>query len=145
MTDPANVHWMDNYKRKHPHYGTIEQRDDKGNLLQVTQGIVVGRGDTKQVIDPEEIFELATLYCTFNEIADWFDLPVETLKYNFRDLIEKGYQSTKQKLRRKQIQVACEGNVTMLIWLGKNLLGQTDAPINAENTSVLPWNDDEAE
>jgi len=33
--------------------------------------------------------------------------------------------------------------VVMLIWLGKNLLGQTDAPINSENTQILPWSDDE--
>jgi len=35
--------------------------------------------------------------------------------------------------------------VVMLIWLGKNLLGQTDAPINSENTQILPWVDDAAQ
>ena len=139
------VHWLDNYKRKHPQYGTIEQRDQHGNTLSVVEGIVVGRGDNKCVINPDEIYELATLYCTFQEIADWFDLSVETLKYNFRDLIEKGYMATKQKLRRKQIQIACDGNVTMLIFLGKNLLGQSDSPVSNESETVLPWieeNDD---
>jgi hypothetical protein len=29
-------------------------------------------------------------------------------------------------LRRKQLQVAMSGSVPMLIWLGKQLLGQTD-------------------
>ena len=32
----------------------------------------------------------------------------------------------KIELRRKQWQVAMEGNVQMLIWLGKNILGQKD-------------------
>jgi hypothetical protein len=32
----------------------------------------------------------------------------------------------KISLRRKQYSIAQEGNVTMLIWLGKNWLGQTD-------------------
>jgi len=29
-------------------------------------------------------------------------------------------------LRRKQIEVALKGNVSMLIWLGKQMLGQMD-------------------
>ena len=40
----------------------------------------------------------------------------------------------KIELRRKQWQVAMEGNVQMLIWLGKNILGQKDvADTNWEN------------
>jgi hypothetical protein len=35
------------------------------------------------------------------------------------------------------------GNHTMLIWLGKNMLGQSDSPINEEDQSILPWSDDE--
>lgn len=142
MSEDNKISWLNDYKRKHPAYGTIEQKDQNGNVINTIEGIVVGRGDSKSVIDPQEIYELAKLYCTFKEIADWFDLPVETLKYNFRDIIEKGYQATKQKLRRKQIQVACDGNVTMLIFLGKNLLGQSDQPVNTESETVLPWLDD---
>ena len=34
----------------------------------------------------------------------------------------------KRELREKQWEVAMEGNVQMLIWLGKQHLGQSDKP-----------------
>jgi hypothetical protein len=40
-------------------------------------------------------------------------------------------------LRRKQVQLALEGNVTMLIWLGKNELAQSDK-VQTENTHSGP-------
>jgi hypothetical protein len=30
----------------------------------------------------------------------------------------------------------------MLIWLGKQILGQTDQPINTESNAPLPFNDE---
>jgi hypothetical protein len=45
---------------------------------------------------------------------------------DFRKAYEKGRGLLKTSLRRKQIQIALTGNVTMLIWLGKQLLEQTD-------------------
>lgn len=119
------------YKRKHEKWGTMEK-----------QGLVVGRGDNKRVIPPDEVYKLACLYCSYQEIADWFELPRETLKYNFRDLIQKGYNATKQGLRRAQIDVALKGNVSMLIWLGKNMLNQSDNPIDSQETQPLPWTDE---
>jgi hypothetical protein len=38
--------------------------------------------------------------------------------------------------------VAFEGNPTMLIFLGKNILGQTDQPVNNDNNMILPFTDD---
>jgi hypothetical protein len=29
----------------------------------------------------------------------------------------------------------------MLIWLGKNILGQAENPVSTENSQILPWND----
>jgi hypothetical protein len=34
----------------------------------------------------------------------------------------------KIRLRRAQLRLAIDGNVTMLIWLGKQYLGQSDHP-----------------
>ena len=117
--------------RKDPKWGVMEK-----------QGLIVGRGDNKRVIPPDEVEKLAKLWCTYNEMAEWFDIPVETLKYNFRDLIAKGRSETKQLLRRAQIKQALDGNTTMLIWLGKNILGQSDSPVNTQENNVLPWEDD---
>jgi hypothetical protein len=118
------------YKRKQEKWGTITK-----------EGLVVGRGDNKRVIDPKEVYKLAALHCNYQEIADWFDIPRETLKYNFRDIIQKAYSETNQRLRRAQIDVALKGNAIMLIWLGKNMLGQSDTPIGSESNQPLPWND----
>jgi hypothetical protein len=76
-------------------------------------------------------------------MAEWFEIPRETLKYNFSDLIAKGRSETKQALRRAQIKSALGGNTSMQIWLGKNILGQADQPINKDNTQVLPWLDED--
>jgi len=38
--------------------------------------------------------------------------------------------------------VAFEGNATLLIWLGKQILGQTDSPLQA-GKEPLPFTDDD--
>lgn len=47
-------------------------------------------------------------------------------KLKFAEYRQKKMSKTRYKLRQKQIEVAMSGNVTMLIWLGKNLLDQAD-------------------
>ena len=117
--------------RKNPKMGTLTK-----------EGLVVGRGNTKTVIPPDEVEKLALLHCTNKEIADFFNIAVKTLEYNFADLIQKARMTTKQRLRRAQLEVALKGNVPMLIWLGKNILGQQDQPIDTDNQQPLPWSDD---
>ncbi len=106
----------------------------------VKQGIAVGRDKT--VIVPEEVEALARLHCNYKEMADFFGVNVETLKYNFSDIILKARSETKQALRKAQIKLALGGNATMLIWLGKNILDQSEQPGNKEEIDkILPWED----
>ena len=122
---------MEDYNRKEPKYGTITKK-----------GLEVGRGNNKKVIPVDEVVKLARLHCTYKEMADFFEVPVETLKYNFRDLILKYKAETKQSLRKAQIKSALEGNSAMLIWLGKNMLGQSDnGERDSDDKQVLPWVD----
>ena len=51
---------------------------------------------------------------------------IDTLADRFSKVIEKGRENGKTRIREKQIQMALGGNVAMLIWVGKNMLGQTD-------------------
>lgn len=44
----------------------------------------------------------------------------------FSEYREKKLSNTRVKLLKKQIEVALSGNVPMLIWTGKQLLGQFD-------------------
>jgi hypothetical protein len=47
----------------------------------------------------------------------------------------RGLSALKQSIRRKQIQMAMRGNFTLLIWLGKQLLGQREQMV-----TVTPQN-----
>jgi len=118
------------------------KKDKSGTVTK--KGIVVGRN--KKVVVPEEVEKLAKLWCTNQEIAEWFGIDTNTLKYNFSDLIAKGRSETKQALRRAQLKNALEGNTTMQIWLGKNILGQKDGTsLNEDMNKILPWSDDATE
>lgn len=102
-------------------------------------GYQVGRGRTKRVIMPDQVYELASIGCNDREIARFFDMDENTLRYNFSDIMEKGREDLKHSLRRAQIKVALGGNAVMLIWLGKNMLGQSDNPTNGSENTPLPW------
>jgi hypothetical protein len=106
-------------------------------------GYEVGRGLRKKVVTPEEVFKLAALGCSDKEIALWFDVAYETLRYNFSDIIAKGRQEMKTALRNAMFKNAMSGNAALQIFLAKNLLGMSDNPSNTDDTKILPWTDDE--
>jgi hypothetical protein len=106
------------------------------------QGYEVGRGLRKRVVIPNDVYRLAQFGSTDREIARWFDIDENTLRYNFSDILEKARTELKHSLRRAQIKLALSGNAVMLIWLGKNLLGQTDTPTDTDNNKPLPWTED---
>ena len=106
------------------------------------QGIEVGREPNKKIIDPNEVYKLASIGMKNSEIAEWFGIDDSTLNYNFKQELLKGKLNLNQSLRKAQIQLALSGNATMLIWLGRNLLGQTENPFNSEDNQPLPWSDD---
>jgi hypothetical protein len=99
--------------------------------------IIVGRD--KKAVDPKQVYHLATLHCKDKEIAEWFGIDENTLRYNFSVELTKGRENLKQSLRQAQIKLALSGNATMLIWLGKNILGQSDNPLDTDTDKILPW------
>ena len=101
----------------------------------------MGRGANKKTVPPDEVYKLAALGCNNKEIATWFGIDPETVKYNFHTYIEKGREDLKIRLRRAQLKAALDGNVVMLIFLGKQYLGQSDNPANTDMDKVLPWTD----
>lgn len=117
--------------RQQPRWGTVTR-----------DGLIVGRGTTRQVVPPDEVYYLASLGVSYRELGEWYGVPEDTMRYNFRPYVEKAREETKQKLRQAQIRLAIGGNAVMLIWLGKNMLGQSDNPINTDTDKILPWTDD---
>ncbi len=96
----------------------------------------------RKEIDEELLYKLAVIHCTMQEMVDIIGVSEDTLKRRYAGIIAKGKAEGKQRLRRKQVEVAMSGNAVMLIWLGKNLLGQSDTPVQEEDKTILPWTDD---
>jgi hypothetical protein len=105
------------------------------------EGVVVGRD--KKVVPPKDVERLAQMGCKDSEIAEWFGVDENTLRYNFSVELLKGKLALNQSLRQAQIRLALSGNATMLIWLGKNILGQQENPLNSDANTPLPWSDEE--
>lgn len=89
-------------------------------------------GRPPKVLDAAAAFKLGLLGCTDAEIAAFHEVSTELVRQRkhsdpeFLAALEKGRSAIKMSLRRKQIRLALKGNVTMLVWLGKQLLGQSD-------------------
>jgi len=83
-------------------------------------------GRPKIEIDPAEVEKLAAFGCPNEEIGTLLGCSENTIRRRFGEQTAKGRASLKKSLRRKQVEVALSGNATMLIWTGKNLLGQSD-------------------
>jgi len=81
------------------------------------------------------------MQATQSEIAAWFGVSRPTIERRarepqFREAMEHGYARGRISLRRWQFQAARKLNPTMLIWLGKQYLGQSNNP--APQPSELP-------
>lgn len=87
-----------------------------------------------KVIDWALVDSACEIMCTGEEIASLCGVDYDTLNRackrehdcGFTDYYKSASASGKMSLRRKQLEVAMSGNPTMLIWLGKNQLGQSD-------------------
>jgi len=77
-------------------------------------------------IPGDKVEALASYGCTNTEIASFFGCNSDTIRKRFSENLTKGRDSGKIRLRQKQFEVAMKGNVSMLIWLGKNILDQKD-------------------
>jgi len=87
-----------------------------------------GGGRPRFEIDYEAVKKLASIQCTQVEIAAWLGCCVETLLRDekFCQIYKDGMENGKMSLRRHQWKALEGGNTTMLVWLGKQYLGQRD-------------------
>ena len=107
----------------------------------------------KYNIDPKKVEQLASYGCTNTEIADFYGVGEHVIRKSYAEFTTKGRTRVKIRLRQAQMQKAIgtekeveekvengkktgetkkvsknDGNVSMQIWLGKQILGQTDTP-----------------
>lgn len=90
-------------------------------------------GRPSKEIDYGLVKRLAKIHCTQEEIADFLDLSLRKLQGDaeFMHIYKKNVTDAKMSLRRKQWAAVDKGNITMMIWLGKQYLGQRE-PVNIE-------------
>lgn len=115
-------------------------------------------GRPRTAIDLVELEKLGRLWCTLDEVAAFFDVGTTTIderlaedltyefqgkQLTFRQIFEYGRGKGLASLRRRQMDKALEGNPTMLIWLGKQLLSQRDnLELTGHNAGPIATTDD---
>src|SRR6266852_81985 len=82
-------------------------------------------------IDLSELEKLCGLQCTDEEIAAWFGVSTRTierrrLEPEFANVLDRGRAKGRISVRRLQMKLLEQGNATMGVWLGKNILNQVD-------------------
>tara|TARA_Y100000356_G_C11253770_1_gene288754 strand:+ start:1161 stop:1532 length:372 start_codon:yes stop_codon:yes gene_type:complete len=93
-------------------------------------------------IDPDQVRALARLSCSYEEIADVLKIGRSTFakklkeEKEIRDAYERGKSEGAVSLKRAQFDTAVSGNTAMLIWLGKNRLGQADRIETKNETEI---------
>jgi len=96
-------------------------------------------------INWDTVDSMCAIQCTGEEIAGVLGCSYNTLfracekehSCTFEEYFDQKKSNGRMSLRRKQYSTAMEGNPTMLVWLGKNWLGQTDK-IETAITSLPP-------
>ena len=95
-------------------------------------------------IDIKLVQKLCEIQCTGEEIASVLGVSYDTLIRRVKELGYGGFaefykkhsEVGKASLRRLQWGTAVKGNVSMQIWLGKQILGQREKIENSENQEV---------
>ena len=80
----------------------------------------------KHDIPPEKVRMLASFGCTYIEIGKYFGCSEKVIRTRFRKEYEQGREEMRLSLRQLQWKFAQKGNTALLIFLGKNILKQTD-------------------
>ena len=80
----------------------------------------------KYDIDTEQVEKLASFGCTNIEIASVFGCDESLIRKSYSEFLIKGREKGKVRLRQLQWKAAEQGSHTMLIWLGKQILNQSD-------------------
>jgi len=102
----------------------------------------------KLIINYERVAELAEIQCTQEAIALDLGISVRTLQRNpeFCRVYGAAQEKGKTLILRKQFELAKKGDRQILIWLGKQYLGQTEkTDANVSGLGGLVWQDEYGE
>lgn len=91
----------------------------------------------KEISVDKQVERLAAYGLNNKEIAEVLGYDDSTLKRKFENFLIKGRGELKKRLKRKQIEVAMQGNVSMLIWLGKQYLDQSEKVVETGDYQIM--------
>ena len=94
----------------------------------------------RKIINQKQFESLCAIQCTEEEICNVLDVSEKTLiswcnevyGESFSKVFRQKRDLGKTSLRRNQWKLAENGNSTMQIWLGKQILKQSESPIQDE-------------
>jgi len=104
-----------------------------------------GMGRPLIKIDWKKVKKLCSIQCTGEEIASVLEISYDTLqralerekKTTFAEYFKKNSGGGRASLRRRQFEAALAGNPALMIWLGKQYLGQEDKmDVNAKTKNT---------
>lgn len=103
-------------------------------------------GRPRREIDWDQLEKLCAIHCTGQECASVLRVSYDALNdaikkkgySGFPEYFKKYSGSGKASLRRMQFKSAESGNATMLIWLGKQYLGQRDYKYEPLGETEIP-------
>lgn len=95
-------------------------------------------GRPKFAINMRVVKAMANGFSTQQDIANELGCSVDTLQRSkeFCGTYKRSYGFAKNSIRRLQMVSAKKGNVSILIFLGKNYLGQSDNPIDMDELKI---------
>lgn len=91
----------------------------------------------KKEIDAKVVEAMAYVGAPNTDIAAYFSVNEGTIRKRFSEILAKARAGRRVKLRELQWDAAKHGNTTMLIWLGKQDLGQADKQETTGETTVI--------
>lgn len=80
----------------------------------------------RKKIDIDQVKKLAAMNCSTAEIGSVLGCSADLLQRRFAAALKEGRDLGRMSLKRKMFDTAMNGNVTMMIWLSKQMLGYTD-------------------
>jgi hypothetical protein len=115
-------------------------RGQKG-IFQMTDELRRRSGRKPIEIDLGLLEKLCMLQCTDEELAGFFNVSTRTIEKRrkhpeFAEVMQRGRAKGRISVRRAQMKLLENGNGTMGVWLGKQMLGQRDAGAAAHTGSA---------
>ncbi len=105
----------------------------------MTKGEVVPKYQrlTPEFVDAnkDQVYKMSRIGCTDKEQSHILSISETNLRSNFLTELFEGRSHLRRALRRAQLESAIKDkNTTMLIWLGKNYLGQKEPKHSVEHS-----------